>query len=126
MAKIKFRRDTAANWTSANPILAQGEPGFEHDTGLLKIGDGSTTWAELDYSSGSAASLTDNGNVVVTTGSTEHWIATQRREGYDTSPRGLRYDSEGNLYSLTCTSEAQDSITVITKYTAAGNIDWQK
>jgi hypothetical protein len=35
MAKIKFRRDTAAAWTSANPILAQGEPGFEHDTAQL-------------------------------------------------------------------------------------------
>jgi hypothetical protein len=126
MAKIKFRRDTAANWTSANPILAQGEPGFEHDTGLLKIGDGSTTWVELDYSSGSAASLTDNGNVVVTAGSTEHWIATQRRDQFNTTPRGLRYDSEGNLYSLTSTSEGQDSITVLTKYTAAGNIAWQK
>ena len=38
MAKIKFRRDTAAAWTLANPTLAQGEPGFEYDTGLLKIG----------------------------------------------------------------------------------------
>ena len=52
MAKIKFRRDTAANWLDANPTLAQGEPGFEHDTGLLKIGDGSSTWSQLDYSSG--------------------------------------------------------------------------
>jgi len=126
MAKIKFRRDTATNWAQANPVLAQGEPGFEHDTGLLKIGDGTSTWLELDYSSGSAASLTDEGNVVVTAGNTEHWIATQRRDGYNTEPRGLRYDSEGNLYALTKTSEAQDSITVITKYTAAGAVAWQK
>ena len=127
MAKIKFRRDTAANWLDANPTLAQGEPGFEHDTGLLKIGDGATPWADLDYSSGSGgASLTDEGNVVVTAGSTAHWIATQRRDGYNTEPRGLRYDSEGNLYALTRTSEAQDSIAVITKYTAAGAVAWQK
>ncbi len=126
MAKIKFRRDTAANWTQANPVLAQGEPGFEHDTGLLKIGDGSSTWLELDYSSGSAASLTDEGNVVVTAGNTEHWIATQRRDQHNTYPRGLRYDSQGNLYSLTSTGDNTAPITVLTKYTASGAVAWQK
>ena len=42
--KIQIRRDTAANWTSANPTLSQGEQGYETDTGKLKIGDGSTAW----------------------------------------------------------------------------------
>jgi len=46
---IQFRRDTAANWTSANPTLAQGEVGLETDTNSYKIGDGSTTWASLNY-----------------------------------------------------------------------------
>jgi hypothetical protein len=48
---IKIRRDTAANWTSANPILASGEPGLETDTLALKYGDGVTEWNDLDYSS---------------------------------------------------------------------------
>ena len=47
--KIQFRRDTAANWTSANPTLAQGELGLETDTRKFKIGDGSTAWASLSY-----------------------------------------------------------------------------
>lgn len=38
---IQFRRDTAANFASANPVLAAGEPAFETDTGVLRIGDGS-------------------------------------------------------------------------------------
>lgn len=46
---LEFRRDTAANWTGTNPTLASGEPGFETDTGKLKIGDGSTAWASLGY-----------------------------------------------------------------------------
>lgn len=46
---IQVRRDTAANWTSANPVLHQGEPGLETDTGNTKIGDGSTAWASLAY-----------------------------------------------------------------------------
>lgn len=56
---IEFRRDTAANWTSADPTLAAGEPGFETDTGLFKIGDGTTAWTSLPYASGSVPSLAD-------------------------------------------------------------------
>lgn len=43
------RRDTAANWTSANPTLASGEIGLEIDTRKFKIGDGSTSWTSLNY-----------------------------------------------------------------------------
>lgn len=46
---IKLRRDTAANWTIANPILAAGEPGLETDTLRIKYGDGSTAWTSLSY-----------------------------------------------------------------------------
>ena len=50
--KIQFRRDTAANWTSANPVLSQGEVGYEYDTGRFKVGTGSASWTSLAYSSG--------------------------------------------------------------------------
>ena len=36
---VQVRRDTASNWTAANPILLAGELGHEDDTGLAKIGD---------------------------------------------------------------------------------------
>ena len=51
--KILFRRDTAANWTSANPTLAAGEIGLESDTGKIKLGNGSTVWNSLTYFYGS-------------------------------------------------------------------------
>jgi hypothetical protein len=47
--QIQFRNDTAANWTSANPILAVGELGLETNTGLFKVGNGSSTWTALSY-----------------------------------------------------------------------------
>lgn len=47
--QIQLRRDSAANWTSTNPVLAQGELGIELDTYLFKIGDGVTAWASLAY-----------------------------------------------------------------------------
>ncbi len=46
---IQIRRDTAANWTSADPTLAQGELGLETDTSQLKAGDGTTAWSSLGY-----------------------------------------------------------------------------
>ena len=49
---IQLRRDTAANWTANNPILADGEPGLEKDTGKEKTGDGVTPWNELAYKTG--------------------------------------------------------------------------
>lgn len=52
MVRIVVRRDTAANWTSANPTLASGEHGFETDTGKFKIGNGSTAWNSLGYKEG--------------------------------------------------------------------------
>jgi hypothetical protein len=45
--RILLRRDTSTNWSENNPVLASGEPGYETDTGKLKIGDGSTTWNDL-------------------------------------------------------------------------------
>lgn len=47
--KIQPRRDTAANWTAANPVLSNGELGIEIDTKRSKWGDGTTTWNTLAY-----------------------------------------------------------------------------
>ena len=46
---ILIRRGTASEWTSANPILLEGEVGVETDSKKLKVGDGLTVWASLPY-----------------------------------------------------------------------------
>ena len=43
-----FRRDTAANWTSVNPVLLAGEIGIETDTYKFKIGNGSR-WNQQQF-----------------------------------------------------------------------------
>jgi len=69
MAKqIQIRRDTAANWTAANPVLAQGEIGIELDglgTSLVlqKIGDGVTAWDSLPYLSTGGGGATSSDDV---------------------------------------------------------------
>jgi hypothetical protein len=47
--RMQQRRGTAAQWTAANPILAAGEIGFETDTSKFKMGNGSSTWGNLQY-----------------------------------------------------------------------------
>lgn len=71
---IQTRRGTAADWTSANPTLAAGEPGFETDTYKIKIGDGSTAWNSLAYfaaGSGTVTSVTAGDTSIVIGGTAD-------------------------------------------------------
>jgi hypothetical protein len=47
--RIQIRRDTSTNWSVNNPVLLQGEFGYETDTECLKIGDGVNSWNDLAY-----------------------------------------------------------------------------
>lgn len=57
VTQIQLRRGTAASWASTNPVLAAGEPGVETDTGLQKIGNGSSAWNSLPYQSVTAPAI---------------------------------------------------------------------
>lgn len=46
---LQIRNSIAENWTTRNPVLAQGEYGLESDTFLLKVGDGIRDWQHLPY-----------------------------------------------------------------------------
>jgi hypothetical protein len=132
MAKIKFRRDTAAAWTDANPTLAQGEPGFEHDTGLLKIGDGETAWNSLDYASGGSSSLTDDKAVTVTVGNTDYFAIVNRANNDDNGVEScaVAYDSEGNIIVLHLsevdTGPNNVDRLIISKFDSTATLIWQK
>jgi hypothetical protein len=67
-AIIRHRRDTAANWTSNNPVLEAGQLGLETDTLKIKFGDGTTAWNSLSYASGGGGggiSDGDKGDITV-------------------------------------------------------------
>ena len=71
---IQIRRDTAANWTSANPTLAQGELGIETDTLKVKAGTGSTAWTSLGY-------LVDTGGYAAYSDTTANFTGTLQNGG---------------------------------------------
>lgn len=59
---IQLRRGTAAEWTTANPVMAEGEIGIEKDTRKFKFGDGVTAWSALEYAGGGGAGgVSDHG-----------------------------------------------------------------
>jgi hypothetical protein len=61
--RIQLRRDTAANWTSSNPVLRAGELGIETDTLKFKIGNGSSTWTQItNYANVTSTGLSNSLN----------------------------------------------------------------
>lgn len=53
---IQLRHDTAANWSSTNPILADGETGYDSTNNNFRVGDGVTAWNSLVPTAGGGGS----------------------------------------------------------------------
>ena len=84
--RITFRRAYFLEWTSKNPVLLLGEPGYEIDTGRMKIGDGITLYNDLSYfDPGSATEIT----------LLEHIESTHPHSVYDDGPSlALLYENK--------------------------------
>jgi len=59
-----MRRGTTSDWNTADPILNEGEIGYNTTLGQIKIGDGSTAWSSLDYMVTDAELTTSLGNYI--------------------------------------------------------------
>lgn len=57
--KIQLRRGTAGTLSAANPVLGVGEPAFETDTNVLKVGDGVTSYNSLSSIGGGGGGVTN-------------------------------------------------------------------
>lgn len=64
-ARIKIRRDSAASWTSNNPILAAGELGLDTDANQIKVGNGTAVWTALPFVTSSGSSGFDGASNLV-------------------------------------------------------------
>ena len=47
--RIQVRRGTTTQWNTADPILNEGEIGYNSNLGQIKVGDGTSIWSDLDY-----------------------------------------------------------------------------
>ncbi len=114
--QIQLRRDTAANWTAANPILAQGEPGYETDTKKMKYGDGTTNWNTLSYASG-GASVEDSPS----DGNTGDGISSNWAYDHETDTRTSKHLSSGE--KTAAIRDATSSQNGLMSSTYAGKLD---
>lgn len=65
---FQLRRGLLATWEKNNPILAAGEPSYVIDKNLLKIGDGTTHWNDLEFLGGNSEIqnlLVDENSVII-------------------------------------------------------------
>lgn len=118
---FQTRRDTAANWTSANPTLSAGEPGYETDTGKLKIGDGSTAWTSLAYFriTPNLQSVTSSATVTPTFLNDQVNITAQAAALALANPTGTAVDGFGISIRIKDNGTAR-AITYGTQYRAIG------
>ena len=49
MYAIRIRRGTSNEWLYENPVLLDGEIGYESDTNKFKVGDGVNDWVNRPY-----------------------------------------------------------------------------
>lgn len=83
--QVQLRRGTTAQWSSANPTLAAGELGVDTALTKFKVGNGSTAWNSLGYSTltfqgaYSAGTTYYPNDVVTSAGAT--YIATAQTTG---------------------------------------------
>jgi hypothetical protein len=62
--RIQVRRGTTSEWNTANPILTEGEFGYNTTLDKFKIGDGTSTWSVLEYVPTSADLSTSLGDYI--------------------------------------------------------------
>lgn len=60
-SRIVFKKDTAANWSTRNPILKTAEPGWDSTNNRLKVGNGINAWSDLSWAFPNSKIYQDNG-----------------------------------------------------------------
>ena len=71
ITKIQLRRDTASNWSSSTVPLLEGEPGFDTDQNILKIGPvGGSVWNNIGPTGTFYPGINSGGGSTGNTGST--------------------------------------------------------
>jgi len=106
---LELKRGTASEWTTVNPTLAPGEPGFELDTGKLKIGTGTIPWNNLPYATAKTDPLTNSVSLGVdTTGQGSGAVAIGVQSGQtNQGPYSLAIGDEAGS-----SSQGQNSIAL--------------
>lgn len=86
LRRIRLRRAWTEDWERINPILADGEPGYDKSQNMLKIGDGETSWIELEYLTPPDSDVTITGDVAIDAVMASHVNDKTPHPVYDDGP----------------------------------------
>lgn len=112
--RIQLRRDTAANWVSSNPTLAQGEVGVDITNNKIKIGNGTQNWNSLAYFDDKETVLSNYaGNIIPSTDDT-YTLGTPDKRWKDV------FVTEGSIYIGDVKLSNSNGTLVINRVTDAG------
>jgi hypothetical protein len=92
--KIQLRRDTEAQWIANNPTLSAGEVALSLDINKIKFGDGTKSWTQLDYVSGTTDEITEGSNNLFFTNKRAQDAAGEMVTGNTESGISVTYDEE--------------------------------
>lgn len=122
-AKIRILSNTTANWTSLNPTLESGRIAFDTDTGKIKIGTGSTDYANLPFAALLPSEVRRSVSVFVQDKPTDGEILWR-----DVATSGTTFTIAAN--STECTANATTAATANTSIylekngAVVGSLDW--
>ena len=103
-ARIQLKKDTSEAWRINNPVLLDGEAGYESDTNLMKVGDGIHRWLELDYINSGATAIASTANYALNAGALGGTSAADWAKKFD------NYVLNTRIEAVMSTASAADKI----------------
>ena len=103
-ARIQLKKDTSEAWRINNPVLLDGEAGYESDTNLMKVGDGIHRWLKLDYTNSGATAIASTANYAINAGALGGTSAADWAKKFD------NYVLNTRIEAVMSTASAADKI----------------
>ena len=103
-ARIQLKKDTSEAWRINNPVLLDGEAGYESDTNLMKVGDGIHRWLELEYTNSGATAIASTANYAINAGALGGTSAADWAKKFD------NYVLNTRIEAVMSTASAADKI----------------
>lgn len=122
--RIQMRRGTSTQWNTADPILNEGEIGYNSTLGQIKVGDGSTIWSELTYlATESELNTSLEGYIEITEKGAVNGVAElDANKNVLTGPSVIFEGATTNSYQLTLTATDPTADRTITFPDASGTL----
>jgi len=121
--RIQVRRGTTSQWNTADPVLNEGEIGYNSNLGQIKVGDGTTIWSELDYLVSTGSLDTSLGSYIPDTEkSAVSGVAELDASKNILAPAGIIFEGTADAHETTLTITDPTADRTITLPNTSGTV----